>query len=382
MEIVQEIIVTASVAILLSFLVAKLVSVAMAGGGGGGGRGVEMEPGVGSEFSMAEEMVFGERLRVSGFESETRVEFVEEEETTSRSKVDEFESERSVSVDQILEISRVGEVIVEEDCSELPENSLREDRKEEEPEVVELTESSSEGNTGEEEVVEDRVSDCDIEKVEEGKLESLVEEEEEMVEKVKVNELGIEKATDDAVVDQSEDTRVMRDEEEGEGLNVSDEDDWEGIERSELEKDFAAATSFVNEGGTDGKTKSFGSDVKMQLIELRKIATESPCHEPALKMSARAKWNAWQRQRNMSPELAMEQYIALLSDKVPGWMEADTPGESEKNILKVGIPSLLDPDSSTSLSHQTHPTNEREPELNSGNEGVDESSNSAIRDKE
>lgn len=31
--------------------------------------------------------------------------------------------------------------------------------------------------------------------------------------------------------------------------------------------------------------------------------------------------NAWQSLGNMSPDAAMEQYVALLSDKVPGWME-------------------------------------------------------------
>lgn len=31
--------------------------------------------------------------------------------------------------------------------------------------------------------------------------------------------------------------------------------------------------------------------------------------------------NAWQKLGNMSPEEAMEQYVTLLSDRVPGWME-------------------------------------------------------------
>lgn len=31
--------------------------------------------------------------------------------------------------------------------------------------------------------------------------------------------------------------------------------------------------------------------------------------------------NAWQKLGNLSPETAMEQYIAIVSDKVPGWME-------------------------------------------------------------
>ena len=39
--------------------------------------------------------------------------------------------------------------------------------------------------------------------------------------------------------------------------------------------------------------------------------------------------NAWLRLGNMNPEVAMEQYIALLSDKVPEWME----GKSSVSLL-------------------------------------------------
>lgn len=45
--------------------------------------------------------------------------------------------------------------------------------------------------------------------------------------------------------------------------------------------------------------------------------------------SLRCARNAWQRMGNMDPEVAMEQYIALLSDKVPGWME----GKSSVSLL-------------------------------------------------
>lgn len=70
-----------------------------------------------------------------------------------------------------------------------------------------------------------------------------------------------------------------------------DDDDWEGIERSELEKEFMAATEFVNNEGD--RLESVGSNVKMELYGLHKVATEGPCREPQpmpLKLSARAKW--------------------------------------------------------------------------------------------
>ncbi|KAF5463692.1 hypothetical protein F2P56_013837 [Juglans regia] len=104
------------------------------------------------------------------------------------------------------------------------------------------------------------------------------------------------------------------------------EDEWEGIERTELEKVFGAAVVLAGSASTAGRASSLGSDVEAQLYGLHKIATQGPCHEPqpmALKLSARAKWNAWQRLGNMSPEVAMEQYIALLSRSFPRWMQYD-----------------------------------------------------------
>ncbi|KAJ9567567.1 hypothetical protein OSB04_003533 [Centaurea solstitialis] len=80
---------------------------------------------------------------------------------------------------------------------------------------------------------------------------------------------------------------------EKEGL-ISDEDDdsddWEGVERSDLEKVFAMAAEF---GKVDDNLGDLESDVQMQLYGLHKVATEGPCYEAqpmALKVSARAKW--------------------------------------------------------------------------------------------
>ncbi|CAI9281986.1 unnamed protein product [Lactuca saligna] len=113
---------------------------------------------------------------------------------------------------------------------------------------------------------------------------------------------------------------------ENEGL-ISEEDDsdsdddWEGIEKSDLEKVFAMAADY---GKQDDHLQSLGSDIQMQLYGLHKVATEGPCHEAqpiALKLSARSKWNAWQKLGNMDPDVAMEQYITLLSEKVPEWSQ-------------------------------------------------------------
>ncbi|KAF1861678.1 hypothetical protein Lal_00026093 [Lupinus albus] len=108
------------------------------------------------------------------------------------------------------------------------------------------------------------------------------------------------------------------------------EDDWEGIERSELEKCFGAAVVFVGSKSYANRVADLSNDVKLKLYGYHRIATNGPCSEPqpmALKFSARAKWNAWQQLGNMRPELAMEQYISLLSESVPDWM-ANYPYEN------------------------------------------------------
>lgn len=130
-------------------------------------------------------------------------------------------------------------------------------------------------------------------------------------------------------VEEEEEIEVLECEKENgedqlQGVLTDDDDDWEGIERSALEKDCAAALCRSN---ADDQTLKLGNDVKMQLYGLHKIATQGPCHDPqpmALKLSARAKWNAWKRLGNMSPEAAMEQYISLVSRSIPNeWMQDD-----------------------------------------------------------
>ncbi|RVX23352.1 hypothetical protein CK203_000823 [Vitis vinifera] len=42
--------------------------------------------------------------------------------------------------------------------------------------------------------------------------------------------------------------------------------------------------------------------------------------------------NAWQRLGNMSPEAAMEQYVALLSRDIPGWSVDDPHVQSQEAV--------------------------------------------------
>ncbi|KAK2398641.1 hypothetical protein P8452_06045 [Trifolium repens] len=145
-------------------------------------------------------------------------------------------------------------------------------------------------------------------------------------------------------------------------VDDDDEDDWEweGVERSEVEKMFMEATEFVAEKGYIGNCDD---DLEMELYGLHKVAMEGPCRasQPmALKLSARAKWNAWQKLGNMSPEVAMERYISLLSDKFPEWMKNTSAGVTEDKPTGSDVSESAATDSSSAVSHQQIILTERE----------------------
>ncbi|CAI9111310.1 OLC1v1011506C1 [Oldenlandia corymbosa var. corymbosa] len=111
--------------------------------------------------------------------------------------------------------------------------------------------------------------------------------------------------------------------------------EWEGIERSELEKRFDAAMAFVE---SKSNADLVDGNLRLQLYGLQRVAMEGPCHEPqpmALKVSARAKWNAWQKLGNMNGDMAMEEYMALLSKSIPEW-EATQISISAKKLPAGG----------------------------------------------
>ncbi|CAL9779224.1 unnamed protein product [Musa acuminata subsp. burmannicoides] len=132
--------------------------------------------------------------------------------------------------------------------------------------------------------------------------------------------------------------------EERGGSLLQGEDEWEGIERSELEKLFGVATEFVgSEKGGDAVSK-LSSELQMQLYGLHRVATEGSCYEPqpmALKVTARAKWHAWQSLGNMNPDAAMEKYISVLTKSIPGWMgeksgeEARGHDDNDRSVVQV-----------------------------------------------
>ncbi|KAG7534074.1 Acyl-CoA binding protein superfamily [Arabidopsis thaliana x Arabidopsis arenosa] len=108
------------------------------------------------------------------------------------------------------------------------------------------------------------------------------------------------------------------------GDEDEDDDDWEGVESTELDEAFSAATAFVAAAASDRLSQKVSNELQLQLYGLYKIATEGPCTAPqpsALKMTARAKWQAWQKLGAMPPEEAMEKYIELVTQLYPAWVD-------------------------------------------------------------
>ncbi|XP_010555741.1 PREDICTED: acyl-CoA-binding domain-containing protein 1-like isoform X2 [Tarenaya hassleriana] len=108
----------------------------------------------------------------------------------------------------------------------------------------------------------------------------------------------------------------------GDDDDEDDDDDWEGVESTELDEAFSAATAFVATAASDRLSQKVPNDVQLQLYGLYKIATEGPCTSPqpsALKLTARAKWQAWQKLGAMPPEEAMEKYIEIVTQLYPNW---------------------------------------------------------------
>ncbi|XP_004502682.1 acyl-CoA-binding domain-containing protein 1 isoform X1 [Cicer arietinum] len=105
------------------------------------------------------------------------------------------------------------------------------------------------------------------------------------------------------------------------------DDDWEGVESTELDEAFSAATAFVAAAAADRLSQKVSNDVQLQLYGLYKIATEGPCSTPQpspLKMTARAKWQAWQKLGAMPPEDAMQKYIDVVSELYPTWLDGSS----------------------------------------------------------
>ena len=272
----SDLFVTASLAILLSILVAKLVSMAMA-------------TDTHTHNNTQQQPVITlqqERLTVQKPQSETRVELLSpiqvstnvkteqnrEEETKVESNVVELKvTPEDIAVE--VEVSNVGVFIEEHVAEEEEVTEINDEREQLGPQVLE--DCKEQRKT-------ERVEDCE----EQRKTENVEDcEEERKIECVE----GEEQRKTECVEDCEEQRKTEEITAKPVNDDDDDDDDWEGIERSELEKLFMSAAEFVGGEGGDG----LGSEVRMELYGLHKVATEGPCREPQpmpLKLSARAKW--------------------------------------------------------------------------------------------
>ena len=287
MEVFLEMLLTAVVALLFSFLLAKLVSVATVENDLSSDQPLKPEIGVG----VTEDVRFGMKMDARVLESQRNFQVVDE----NVELVDRFLSE---------EADRVYEV----DEAVTGNAKICGDR-----EAESSAAASSENYVIAEEVIlvrgQDEQSDsAEAESISSVSPENVVAEEIKSQGQEEVTELGRsgcvenEESGGDVLVAESEEVRVEKssnmveesdaeaENEEKTELTIEEDDDWEGIERSELEKAFAAAVNLLEESG---KAEEIGAEAKMELFGLHKIATEGSFREAqpmAVMISARAKW--------------------------------------------------------------------------------------------
>ncbi|CAH8275524.1 unnamed protein product [Arabidopsis lyrata] len=356
MEFFFEMLLTAVVALLFSFLVAKLVSVATVENRGNdlsSDQAEKHEIGVGVEF-VTEEVRLGMKMDARVLESERNFHVVE----GNVELVDRFETE----ADRVYDVEEAATLnakirgnreaesspAVSSENNVIAEEVIVRGQDEQSDELmVPTTEAESTASFSPENVVAEEIKSQGQEESTELGRSACVEKEEGGGDVVvaESEELRVEESSD--TVEESE-TEAENEEKTDLTIEEDDDDDWEGIERSELEKAFAAAAKLMEESG---KVEEIGAEARMELFGLHKIATEGSCRETqpmAVMVTARAKWNAWQKLGNMSQEEAMEQYLALVSKEIPGFMNAGhTVRKMSEMETSVGSPpnsgSLEDP---------------------------------------
>ncbi|CAL4913515.1 unnamed protein product [Urochloa decumbens] len=152
-------------------------------------------------------------------------------------------------------------------------------------------------------------------------------------------------SSDEVAIDLPVEAETLQDLPEGEAESAMDFEEWEGIERSEVEKRFGAAAAFAASGAGAAALSKLNSDVQLQLQGLLKVAIDGPCYDSTqpltLRPSSRAKWVAWQKLGNMNPEIAMEKYMTLLSETIPGWMGNETSDTKKHDAGSLSADTIL-----------------------------------------
>ncbi|KAK8967050.1 Acyl-CoA-binding domain-containing protein 1 [Platanthera guangdongensis] len=159
----------------------------------------------------------------------------------------------------------------------------------------------------------------------------------------------------------SSDVKIVSTEIES-GSLIHGEDEWEGIEMTELDKRFRLVAEYFSSPPGSEALACLSSSAQLELYGLYKIATEGPCyrfHPLSLKSSTRARWYAWAKLGRMTPETAMEQYISLLAKSIPGRVlenHGDAKLEEADDISQNEILNTRHPDTASSLQNQLSPS--------------------------
>ncbi|CAN6284962.1 unnamed protein product [Urochloa humidicola] len=185
---------------------------------------------------------------------------------------------------------------------------------------------------------------CDAHPVDQ--QEELVPEEEPVARKtddVNVSHEG--SSSDEVATELPVEAETLQDLPEGDTESDMEFEEWEGIERSEVEKRFGAAAAFAASGAGAAALSKLDGDVQLQLQGLLKVAIDGPCYDSTqpltLRPSSRAKWVAWQKLGNMNPEIAMEKYMTLLSETIPGWMGNETSDTKKHDAGSLSADNIL-----------------------------------------
>ncbi|CAN6307313.1 unnamed protein product [Urochloa humidicola] len=160
-----------------------------------------------------------------------------------------------------------------------------------------------------------------------------------------VNVRHEDRSSDEVATELPAEAETSQDLQEGDTESDMDFEEWEGIERSEVEKRFGAAAAFAASGAGAAALSKLDSDVQLQLHGLLKVAIDGPCYDSTqpltLRPSSRAKWVAWQKLGNMNPEIAMEKYMTLLSETIPGWMGNETSDTKKHDAGSLSADTIL-----------------------------------------
>lgn len=116
---------------------------------------------------------------------------------------------------------------------------------------------------------------------------------------------------------------------------MNDDDDLDNLHNS-AENEFSKASDFLARNHDNSTLKP----LLLQFYGLYKQSTTGDCNtsRPGLfQLSAKAKWDAWNKLKGTSTTEAMTRYVALLTTTIPNWLESSKK-ESWVSVSTHSVP--------------------------------------------